>query len=118
MNEEPSVEECEKALRSKDITIKASALTNKQREKLIKLLYRNIDLFATSITEMPGTTVMEHKIDLTDTKPIRQRQYRQTPEIQKEIARQVDEMVKSGIVEESTYPWSSPVLLVWRNASG
>ena len=44
--------------------------------------------------------------------PIKQRPYRLSPVVKKEIDRQVDEMLEKGIIQESVSPWSSPVVLV------
>jgi hypothetical protein len=44
--------------------------------------------------------------------PIKQRYYPVSPAIQREINRQVDEMLASGVIESSSSSWSNPVLLV------
>ena len=86
-------------------------------DKLITLLYENIDLFATSLAELPGCDLLKHRIETGDSPPVRQRSYRQSPEEKAEISRQTAEMCKAGIIQESDTPYSSPVLLV-RKKSG
>ena len=44
--------------------------------------------------------------------PIKQRPYRTSPQCKQEIDRQVEEMLRKGIIRESVFPWSSPVVLV------
>ena len=66
---------------------------------------------------MPGTDVIEHKIEVTSEKPIRLRAYRATPAARAEIDRQLNEMLETGILAESDSPWSAPVLLV-KKANG
>ena len=61
---------------------------------------------------MGRTSLVQHVIDTGDAMPIKQRPYRGSPDVKKEIDRQVDEMLKNGIMQESVSPWSSPVLLV------
>ena len=110
--EEITLEECKKALEAKGLDIKIDGLTKDQFEQFCRLLHKNLDVFASSVFDMPGTDLVEHRIELTDTRPIRQRQYRMSPEMQKEMARQVEDMLKADIIEESTSPWCNPVLLV------
>lgn len=58
------------------------------------------------------TSAIVHKIDTGDSAPIRQRYYRMSPEKQKIIIDQVDEMLSLDVVEYCESPWSSPILLV------
>ena len=58
------------------------------------------------------TSLAQHVIDTGDAMPIKQRPYRVSPDVKKEIDRQVDEMLEKGIIQESVSPWSSPVVLV------
>ena len=66
---------------------------------------------------MPGTDVIEHKIEVTSEKPNRLRVHRTTPAARAQIERQLDEMLEQGVISESDSPWSAPVLLV-KNANG
>lgn len=57
------------------------------------------------------TSLITHKIDTGDAAPIRQRYYRMSPEKQRVLVEQLDEMLKDDVVEPCESPWSSPVLL-------
>ncbi|KAI2644983.1 Transposon Ty3-I Gag-Pol polyprotein [Labeo rohita] len=58
------------------------------------------------------TSVVQHKITLTDDIPLKSRAYRVSP-IKKQIIEQhVDQMLQDNIIEPSFSPWSSPVVLV------
>lgn len=61
-----------------------------------------------------GKTVgrFSHKIETYDAPPIRMPFYRQPPYLQKEIDRQVQELLENDIVEESNSEYHSPVVLV------
>jgi len=80
-------------------------------------LYKNEDLFARDMSDLVGTDVLYHAIDTDDADPIRKRPYEQSPEMMKEMKRQVKEMVKAGIVKESDSLWSSPCLLIKKQES-
>lgn len=58
------------------------------------------------------TNLIQHHIETTDTQPIRQRYYRMSPEKQRIITEQVDEMLDLDVIEPCESPWSSPVLVV------
>lgn len=57
------------------------------------------------------TNLISHSIDTGDATPIRQRYYRMSPEKQRILVEQLDEMLHEDIVEPCESPWSSPVLL-------
>lgn len=63
-------------------------------------------------TKLGCTTVVQHKIRVTQTEPIKQRYYPVSPFKQAIINSELDNMLKLGVVEKSTSAWSSPVLLV------
>lgn len=108
----PTIAEMRQTLEKLDISVKDTAVTGQDFENLIKLLYRNKDLIATDLNDLPGTDVLMHKIDTGSHPPIKKRSYRHAPADREEIARQVNEMYKANIIERSDSPWSSPVLLV------
>lgn len=58
------------------------------------------------------THLITHRIDTGDSPPIRQRYYRLSPEKQRILVDQVDEMLKLDVVEPCESAWQSPVLLV------
>lgn len=79
---------------------------------IYKFLMRYSKLFAVSDAELGKTNVTEHKIDTGSAQPIKQRP-RQLPfHMQTEVDKHVDDMMKRNVIEESTSPWSSPVVLV------
>jgi len=62
--------------------------------------------------DLVGTKVELMHIDTEDAKPIRLRPYRQSPEMQRQMERLIDEMLSANIIQPSDSPWSSPCLLV------
>ena len=74
----PSVSEMRKALEEKGVTFQGTAVAGPDLNRLIKLLYRNLDVMATCLAELPGTDVMHYRIDTGDAEPIRRRSYRQS----------------------------------------
>jgi len=100
------------AIAEKGVKLQQNSLTTHDFEKLIKFIYHNRDLFATSMQDLVGTDVEMMHIDTGDAKPIRKRAYRQSPEMQRVMQKQIDEMLVAKIIEPSESPWSSPCLLI------
>jgi len=108
----PSIAEMRQALESKAISLADTALKGRDLDALITLLYRNLDLMATELTELPGCDVLLHRIETGDAAPVRKRSYRLSPADRAEVNRQVQEMADANIIEPSDSPWLSPLLLV------
>ncbi|KAH0810551.1 hypothetical protein GEV33_012241 [Tenebrio molitor] len=67
----------------------------------------------TKNTLLGCTNVVQHKITLIEgAKPVRARNYRVSPFIQRLIDKEVDEMLKLGVIERAESEWNSPYLMV------
>ena len=91
-----------------------SILNDDERVKFKNLFNKYRNVFAFPGDQLGRTSLVQHVIDTGDATPIKQRPYRVSPDVKKEIDRQVDEMLEKGIIQESVSPWSSPVVLVKR----
>lgn len=58
------------------------------------------------------TSLIEHKIDVGESPPIKQRHYPVSPAIEKLMFKEIDRMLSLGVIEPSSSPWSSPMRLV------
>ena len=82
-------------------------------EDLRQLLSRNADIFSETDNDLGRTNLVHHEIPLVkDTRPIRQPARRLGPVKEEEVARQVGEMQRQGLIEPGHGAWSSPVVLV------
>jgi hypothetical protein len=80
--------------------------------KIQKLLLQFADVFATQVSFPPPRT-WKHTIPLVSgAAPFFIRPYRYAPVLKDEIERQVQDMLSAGLIQSSTSPFSSPVLLV------
>ena len=70
------------------------------------------DVFSTSSTDIGHTDVVKHAINTGDAKPIKQRPRRHPIINQQEIDRQVKDLEERGVIEPSSSPWASNVVLV------
>lgn len=70
------------------------------------------DVFAEP-TGLPPRRTCDHQIPLIlGAQPVNIRPYRHKPEHKSEIEAQVEELLRSGVIQRSTSPFSSPVILV------
>ena len=102
----------ETILQDLGINLDCADLSTEQKQKLINFLSRNKDMFAKDISEIGKTNLHTHTIYTGQAKPVSTPPYRQTPHMRAELDRQLEEMKRHGIIEESTSPWHSPVVMV------
>lgn len=108
----PSVAEMRRVLEEKNISLDNTVFEGADLENLITMLYKNTDIMANSLKELPGCDVLLYRIDTGNHPPFKQRSYRYSPADKAEISRQTQEMLEADIIEPSDSPWSSPVILV------
>ena len=89
-----------------------SDLTHQQKQTLHAFLQKYKSVFASNLSELGNCSLQPHKIETGNAPPVRQRFYRQSPEVNAEMNRQLDEMLDADIIEESTSMWRSLVVMV------
>ena len=64
-------------------------------------------------SDLPGKTrVIEHDIVLTDDKPIRMKQYPVPIHFEKDLKKELDELLGMGLIEHSDSAYASPMVLI------
>ena len=90
-----------------------TGLTLDQQLALRRLLHKYADVFSTGESDIGLTNLVKHSIPLKpNTAPIRQPPRRLGPEKDQEVARQVADLQRRGLIEPADGAWSSPVVLV------
>ncbi|XP_037787716.1 uncharacterized protein LOC119583317 [Penaeus monodon] len=87
-------------------------LEEPQRHKLTELLCRYKGLFDGGEEAVGLVHGIKHQIDAGEAKPVCNRQWRLPHSTRQVIREQCDSMLRTGVIEESTSPWMSPVVLV------
>ena len=87
-------------------------LTSMENRQLNLLLDQYTDIFAASSSDLGRTSIIRHKIDTGDARPIKQPPYRVSQTQKAEIENQIETMLSQEVIKVSTSPWSSPVVLV------
>jgi len=70
------------------------------------------DIFASELHELGQTNIIQHTIDTGTERPIRQRAYRATLPDQQFISEEIQRMLDANIIQPSTSPWASPIVVV------
>ncbi|XP_064462244.1 uncharacterized protein LOC135372679 [Ornithodoros turicata] len=83
-----------------------------EKQQLLALLQQHCCLFDIGASPLGVARHTTHRIGTGDAAPLRQRPYRVSASERPVIEKQVDQMLSKGIVQPSSSPWASPVLLV------
>ena len=87
-------------------------LNRDQRRHLACMLKNYQDVFAKDADDLGRTSAVQHEINTGSTRPIRQPP-RRLPIYQRQVVREeIDKMLKRGVIEPSSSPWASPIVLV------
>ena len=80
--------------------------------QIVTTLSKYADLFNNDKSQYGAAQGVQHTIETRDARPISQAPHRVSPKERAIIREMTDEMVCSGIIQSSTSPWASPVVLV------
>jgi hypothetical protein len=105
-------EELEKLI--KDSTLE---LEEGDRDAVRKLIENSRAVFASKQSPFGHTTIIQHGIETGHQTPIKQALRRPPFHIRAEAEAEVEKMLKSGVIEPSRSPWSSPIVLVRKKDS-
>jgi len=87
-------------------------LSNNRKVSLIEFLLQRQNDFAWESSQLGRTNLVQHTIDTEDGKVIRKHWYRTSQVERKFIEQEITRLLKEGLIECSTGPWASPVVLV------
>ena len=92
-------------------------LSPMESEAFYQLLLTYADLFAADSKDLGPTRKLRHTIHTGDAEPIRQSVRRISPQQREGVKTLLAEMLDSGVIESSTSPWASPIVLVKKDGS-
>ena len=93
------------------LNIDGADLSEAGKDRLKKLVTEYIDVFSRNDSDIGRTSIMKHHIETGNAKPIKQRPRRVPLKLRSEVERQKDSMLRDGIIEPSSSPWCSPIVL-------
>ena len=89
-----------------------------QKDALYALLHDYADIFSQGPKDLGQTDLAKHQIDTGDALPLQQTPIRLPLPKREEAQRAIQEMHQQGLIEPSTSPWSSPIVLVKKKDGG
>jgi len=94
----------------KDVIINPKLNTEQQADiREILNEYQDIRVFS----DVPKVTnLTEHKVQLTEAEPVKHKSYPVPYKMQKDIDKEIDDMLAMGVIESSEEPYALPLVLV------
>ena len=86
-------------------------LTTAQFNEFEGLIHRNGDIFG-KLLDGHGTDLVLHEIPTGSQAPVAVRPYRAPVHLREILSKEIDAMLKAGVITPSYSPWSAPVVLV------
>ncbi|PIK39352.1 Retrovirus-related Pol polyprotein from transposon [Apostichopus japonicus] len=107
-----SVGQCQPVELVDSIASERAKCRTEEADRVRQLLADNANVFARSKEDLGRTDLVKHEIDTGTAKPIRQAPRRLTIHKKAEADKELDKMLRQGVIEPSNSAWSSPVVLV------
>ena len=107
INEEPDCSHLDEIVKAIGIT-----LSSEQKGEAIQFLKDNHDIFSKSAYDLGRTGLVKHTTDTGNSRPVKQQLRRQPIAYLLIIDENVKEMLRHDVIEPSTSPWASNVILV------
>ena len=108
----PDVSKAEQELLWDLVCGSGQGLDVQQQDKLYALLLSFADVFALCDKQLGRTDKLQHSINTKGSHPIRQQPRRLPPFRREEVHQLLDDMLSRDIIQPSTSPWASPIVLV------
>ena len=100
------------------LSLQVDHLNPSQRDQLTRLIVTFSDVFALDASELGTTTFVTHTIHTGDHTPMRQPVRRMPFALRAEVDKMVGDMLDQGVIQPSSSPWASPVVLVRKKDGG
>ena len=94
------------------LDLSSSDLSEVGQQKVKDLTLRFRDIFSTDSDDTGTTNLLQHQIDTGDAPPVKQQPRRIPYRLREQVEKQKEKMLANGVIEDSSSPWCSPVVLV------
>ena len=83
-----------------------------ERQQLLECLLGKSEVFALSDEELGETDVVEHSVDISTAKPVKEPPRRLPYALRKQLEEELDKLFKINCIEPASSPYASPLVLV------
>ena len=87
-------------------------LSHDQRTQVQALLLKWKDIFSMNDTDLGRTNLVQHRINLHDPVPFKEKHRRIPPHLYDEVRQHIQDMLDAKVIRPSQSPFASPVVLV------
>lgn len=96
----------------KALELSTDKLSSEEVVQLRDVLSEFADVFALDDSELGCIDTVRHSIDTCGHPPIKQQPYRSPAIYRERVSEMIDKMREQGVVQPSSSPWASPIVLV------
>ena len=93
------------------LDLSGSDLSTAGLKRLHHLTARFRDIFSAHPDDIGTTNLLQHPIDTGDAPPVKQQPRRIPQRLREQVEAQKEKMLANGVIEDSSSPWCSPVVL-------
>ena len=94
------------------VNLESAKLTQEEKAKVTEVLSRWDGILSKGSTDLGRTSLVEHKIELSDNHPFKEPHRRIPPALIEEVKGHLQDMLKAEAIRESSSPYSSNVVIV------
>ena len=105
-----SLQESKTCKNQQESQVKLGHLTQEKEEQVLQVL-KKYDVFTREGMELGRVDLIEHNIELSE-RPRTKKVYPVPPALREKVDKQVQDMLKKGVIRECQSPYASPILLV------
>ena len=98
-------------------SIDLSSLNTEEKNSLLPILSDFEGLFHLEGDVLTHTNILKHKIRTSTDIPVAARNYRYPYKLREEVKKQIEDMLRQGIIAPSTSPWNAPIWIVPKKAA-
>ena len=91
---------------------KADSLSDSEKQTLYETLMSYEDVFAADSSDLGRTGLVHHSVNTGPAAPVRQPPRRLPPHYRERAQELISDMLQRDIIQKSTSPWASPIVLV------
>ena len=94
-----------------NIDLADSGMSEQGLKRVQELVREYSDIFSRHSGDLGRTHLMQHEIETGDAPPVKQRPRRIPLRLRNQVEEQRQQMLRDGVIEPSTSPWCSPIVL-------